>query len=926
MNQVKKAIAYGVLAVVIVLLFSALPLYVDWLWFKDLGYQQVFTTILSSRVLLGVVTAVLFFLVVWSSARYALKSNANRIELYTMEANLPIFLDRIIQRGVEYVVLFGSLILAFLVGLEASTNWESWLAFRNAVPFGQADPVFNKDLSFYVFQLDFLHFAYRTVMLALVAATAAAIAMLYLTRTVDLLRGKLRITNVAAGQVGILLALIALLQAYGFRLNAYKLLYTPSESLFGAGYADITVRLLSYNVAIAACVVGACLILFAAKTKNLQLAAVGLFMGIAVNAVIGGGVGALVQRLVVNPDELNKEKPYLARHLEATRLAYGLNDVVRKDVEVERTITAEDLENNQVTIQSIRLWDYRPLQAAYAQLQEIQQYYAFNEVDIDRYTIDGSYRQVMLSVRELDPGSLPSNARTWVNLRLRYTHGYGIVMSPVNEVSEEGLPRFFIQDMPARGKPNLKIERPGVYFGENTTDYVIVNSRSDEFHYPSGSENVNTRYSADSGVALGNTLRRSLLATRFADLNILISGQLTRDSRILFRRAVQPRISALAPFLTLDGDPYIVLNEGRLVWIQDAYTTTDRFPYSQPSLIGPAVPDRFGAFIPQRVNYIRNSVKITVDAYTGEVGFYVFDEKDPLIKTYQKMFPGMFRPRAQFPESLLAHVRYPEDLFNLQTRIFQTFHMKNVETFYNKGDVWAIPRLEQADSTGDTGRAAMEPYYVVMRLPDAEREEFLMLMPLSRANKDNMVAWMAARCDGENYGQIVLYEFPKGEQYFGPAQIQSRANQNTEISEQMTLWNQQKSRVFRGNLLALPIERAMLYVEPIYLQSVTAKIPELKRVIVAIGNEVVMEETLEQALAVLVRGQPPTPTRRAATGASAVNGSQAAPAAASSSPQARQALDIYRKAMAAQRAGDWAEYGRHVEELGRLLEELDKKE
>ncbi len=915
MRSAVQVAGYLLIALVLVGLIALLPLYVDWLWFQDLGYGGVFSTILGSRVLLGVVTGLLFFVLVWGSAAYALRSNAGQLELYTMDVNLPIFLDRMVRRGVQFVVLAGAVVVSVLAGLEASTHWESFLTFRNAVPFGQTDPVFGIDIGFYVFRLDFVQFIYRTVQLALVAAVVAGAAILYLSRTVDILAGKLRITAVAAGHLGLLLALIAGLQAVGFRLGAYELLFAEGGALTGAGFTDIRVRLLALNLAIVAALAGAVLVLLAARRRSLSLAVTGLVLGMAVNFVVGQLGGAVVQRFVVQPDELNKETPYLARHIEATQQAYGLRDVERREVDFSGTLTPQDLEKNSVTLQSVRLWDYRPLQAAYSQLQDIQQYYKFTEVDIDRYTIKGVYRQVMLSPREIDQRALPADAQTWINLRLKYTHGYGIAMSPVNEVTEEGLPRFFVRDIPPVSPVGIEIDRPQIYFGEKTDDYVIVNTRVKEFDFPRGSEGVYTTYEAESGVEVGGYLRKAMLAARFADINIAISGNIHRESRILFRRNVRERVATLAPFLRLDSDPYIVVSEGRIFWLQDAYTISGRYPYSRMTWLRR---DGGGMLPPLGVNYIRNSVKVVTDAYTGEVTFYSFDDEDPLLKCYARAFPGMFRPASEMPGTLREHVRYPEDLFRLQTLIFQTFHMSDVQQFYNKGDVWAIPQLEQQDDGG--GRAPMEPYYVIMKLPGAQREEFILLMPFSRANKDNMVAWMAARCDAPNYGRLLLYEFPKGEQFFGPAQIQSRANQNTEISEQMTLWNQQKSSVYRGNLLVIPIEDALLYIEPIYLQSTNAKIPEFKRVIVALGNEITMQPTLADALDLLV-GRRGSAAPRRETSAPAAAGAPERPPAAGGRDLVVRALKAYNESIEAQRRGDWAEYGRRQKELGELLKQ-----
>ncbi len=919
MNSIRTAAAWGIAIVVAVLLLTSIPLYVDWLWFKDLGYAQVFSLILKSKGLLASLTGSLFFLIVWGSASWALKSSSGRVALYTGEVNIPIFLDRVIRRGVEFIVLAGSIAVSVLVGLEAMTHWQSWIAFRNYVPFGQADPIFGIDIGFYVFRLDFILFAYRTLMFALVAAFIAAAAILYLTRTVDFLAGKVKITAVAAGQLGVILFVFTLLQIIGFRLGAYELLFTQGSALYGVTYTDAHLRILSANLSMIAAVIGAALVAIGARRRNVPLALSGVALGMAVNILVGGAAAALVQRIVVNPDELQKESPYLKHHIQATQAAYGLSNIVRTESSLAGTLTRADLDRNRVTLQSVRLWDYRPLQSAYQQLQEIQQYYKFQEVDVDRYTVNGVYRQMMISPREIDQQALNATAKTWVNLRLKFTHGYGLVMSPVNEVTPEGLPAFFLKDIPPESPVGFEVTRPQIYFGERTDNYVIVDTQVGEFDYPRGSAGVESRFEGDSGVRLGGLLRRGILALRFGDLNMVLPGNLRAGSRILFRRNIGERVREIAPFLDLDADPYIVLSEGRMFWMQDAYTTTRRYPYSQPAYL-----TRRGAVDSMApiasANYIRNSVKIVVDAYSGEVSLYVFDEADPLIRSLSKAFPGFFKPRSAMPEDLQKHIRYPEDLFRLQTAVFQTFHMNEVAQFYNKADLWMIPRLEQSDQMNVSDQGPMEPYYVIMRLPGAEKEEFIMLSPFTRANKDNMVAWIAAKCDGTDYGKLILYRFPSGRQYYGPAQVQARANQDTEISQQLTLWNQQKSTVYRGNLLVIPIENTMLYVEPLYLQSTNAKIPEFKRVIVAYGNEITMQPTLGQALEVLIGGEGGA-AAGPAPGAAAQTPRAASPASSQSDLILR-AQDAYDAATAAQKQGNWAEYGRRQKELGDLIRKL----
>lgn len=917
MNSIRTAVAWATAAIVAVLLLTSIPLYVDWLWFKDLGYAQTFSLILKSKGLLATVTGSLFFLIVWGSASWALKSSSGRVALYTGEVNIPIFLDRVIRRGVEFIVIAGSVLVSVLVGLEAMTHWQSWINFRNYVPFGKTDPIFGIDIGFYVFRLDFILFAYRTLLFAVLAAFVAAAAILYLTRTVDFLAGKMKITGVAAGQLGVILVVFTLLQVIGFRLAAYELLFTQGSALYGVTWTDAHLRILAANLSMIAAVIGAAIVAFGAYRRSLPLTLAGVVLAFVVNILVGGAAAALVQRVVVNPDELRKESPYIRHHIAATQAAYGLDDVRRTESSLSGTLTKADLDSNKVTLQSIRLWDYRPLQAAYQQLQEIQQYYKFQEVDVDRYTINGVYRQVMVSPREIDQQALNATAQTWVNLRLKFTHGYGLVMSPVNEVTQEGLPSFFLKDIPPESTVGFDVSRPQIYFGERTDNYVIVDTNVSEFDYPRGSTGVENRFEAGSGVRLGGFFRRAALALRFGDLNLVLPGNLRAGSRVLFRRNIVSRVRELAPFLELDGDPYVVLSEGRMFWIQDAYTVTRRYPYSQPAYL-----TRRGVALASiaSANYIRNSVKVVIDAYSGDVDFYVFDEDDPLIQCYSKAFGAMFKQRDAMPEDLRRHVRYPEDMFTLQTAVFQTFHMNDVSQFYNKADLWMIPRMEQSDQMNVSEQGPMEPYYVIMRLPGAKREEFIMLLPFTRANKDNMVAWIAAKCDGTDYGKLILYRFPSGRQYYGPAQVQARANQDTEISQQLTLWNQQKSTVYRGNLLVIPIENTMLYVEPLYLQSTNAKIPEFKRVIVAYGNEITMQPTLGQALEVLIGGEGGA-AAGPAPGAAAQTPRAASPASSQSDLILR-AQDAYDAATAAQKQGNWAEYGRRQKELGDLIRKL----
>jgi len=552
-----------------------------------------------------------------------------------------------------------------------------------------------------------------------------------------------------------------------------------------------------------------------------------------------------------------------------------------------------------VTINNIRLWDHRPLKDTYNQIQAIRLYYDFHDVDVDRYIINGEYRQVMLSARELSAEKLAEEAQTWVNRRLQFTHGYGIALSPVNEVSAEGLPVLLVKDIPPIG--DFNIEQPQIYFGEKTDHYIIVETKTQEFDYPMGDENVYGYYQGKDGVSLGSFTRRLVYAWQFGDLNILISGELTPESRVLYYRNIRERVNHLAPFLELDSDPYLVVMEGRLFWIQDAYTTTDRYPYSEPLGGG--------------LNYIRNSVKAVIDAYDDSVTFYVTDPEDALIRTYQAIFPELFVPAGQMPESLRVHLRYPEGMFNIQAAVYQSYHMRDARVFYNKEDLWAVPKEFYAGK-----EQPMEPYYIIMRLPDEEKEEFLLMLPFTPVRKNNTIGWLAARSDGENYGKLLAYLFPKERLVYGPSQIENRIQQDTVITEQLALWGRGGSRVIRGNLLLIPLGESNLYVEPVFLQAETGGLPQLKRVIVVVGEQIAMEPTLKQSIAAIFGAEAPPAELPVVKPPAPAEPEE--PVAGEIANLIDEAQQHYNKAQQHLKAGDWAGYGKELDALKAVLDRL----
>ena len=860
--------------------------YTDWLWFVELGYPRVFWVPALSKAGLFSFVAVLVWAVLYGNLALAARA-------LPPPARVELRLDgtRYVPRpGLHRWLGWSCAGVAVLAGLAATGQWVAFQQFVHAAPAGEQDPVFGLDVSFYMLRLPFWRFLQHLLWGWLLVGGLGALVLYLVALTArPSLRGLLALPPGARAHLSVVAGLLLLARAAGFRLDAYELLTSQRGLAFGLSYADAHARLPALQVLSLLAVVCAVLLFLNAWLRTFRFAvavlavmALGWFVGVGV-------VPTAVQQLVVAPAELSREAPYLQRHIEATLRAYGLDRVRLVPFEPQDRLEGEALARHRNTLDNVRLWDYRPLLETFRQLQSLRAYYTFADVDIDRYAVRGRQQQLMLAVRELDVTRLPPQARTWVNEHLVYTHGYGVVAAPVHRVSEEGLPELWLRDIPSRWAfPELQVDRPEIYFGELTGHYVVVNTRVPEFDYPRGEENVTTRYQGRAGIPLRGWFRRLAFATRFGDWRILLSTDLTGDSRILFARAVPERVRRLAPFLRYDRDPYAVVANGRVYWLLDAYTASGQYPYSQP--FGP-------------VNYLRNSVKVVVDAYHGDVHFYVADPADPLLRTYARIFPGLFRPLEELPLSLRAHLRYPVDLFEVQAQVYATYHMRDPRVFYNREDAWAVAQEIFADRP-----QPVEPYYVTLHLPGAGSEaEFVLILPMTPQRRDNMVAWLAARNDPPHLGELWVFTLPKDRVVFGPMQVESRINQDPFISQQLTLWNQQGSRVIRGNLLVVPVERSLLYVEPIFLQAERSQLPELRRVVVSTGPRVVMAATLEEALA------------------RAVEGSAAAPAAGG--PPARsqlveEALRRYRRAQALLRQGDLAGFQQELEELGRLLEQL----
>lgn len=905
----------AVFAFLVLVLWPAIAgIYTTWLWFGNLGFGQVFATTLSTKLMLGLSTGIVSIAVLilnlWIARRFC-------PELPVPEGYFEIEGERIpapnFARIVARLAIPVALLLGFVFAATGWSSWETYLRFRHQTPFGQVDPVFQRDIAFYVFSLPFLE-AILDWLLTLLVATLVGSALIYGTRSIEGLSKKRFKFTLGAGprnHLLVLLTLILFTVAAETYLKMSNLLFSNEGPVAGAAYTDLQLRLPFLRYQMATAIIAAVLALATCFLVKARL----LWLGIGLHIVLlllGAVVPAVFQRLSVAPNELAKETPYIERNIAATRQAFALDRVEERELSGDLALTAQDIHENRRTINNIRLWDQKPLLDTFAQIQEIRTYYEFQSVDNDRYTINGAPQQVMLSARELSTASLPN--RNWINERLSYTHGYGLTLGPVDKVTPEGLPVLIIQDIPPVSTvPSLKITRPEIYFGELTNEYVYVKTTSKEFDYPAGEQNEYTVYQGEGGIDIGSYWRRILFATRLGDSKLLLNDDFTPESRVLLHRNVKERLSMIAPFLRYDSDPYPVITEGRLVWIADAYTVTDRYPYSQPASGG--------------INYIRNSVKAVVDAYHGHVALYIADDKDPLIQTYARIFPGLFKPLSELSSDLRSHLRYPEDIFRLQTAVYSTYHMDSPQIFYNKEDQWSIASM--GEGTEQTEAQVVNPYYTIMKLPGNQTEEFILMLPFTPRLKDNLASWMVARSDGDNYGKLAVYRFPKQKLIFGPKQVLARINQDPEISRQLTLWNQRGSQAIFGTLLVIPIKESLLYIQPLYLRAETGKIPELRRVIVVAENRIAMEPTLETSLNRLFGegATQPLPGTAGAQPALAKTESTApsSTAAPSTSPLIEQARQHYERALQAQREGDWARYGEEIKRLGEVLARASQK-
>lgn len=910
---------------------SFVEFYVDWLWFDELGYRQVFWKSITTRSTLGVVTFVLAAAFLAANLFLALRTMPLRnIVVVTPEGPRTISLQPRRLRPVIYLV---SGLAALLLAGFASSGWQTYLQFSQGVAFGTVDPVLGHDIGFYVFRWPFLALLQQLLFLIALLALIGTAAAYALAGNLGLRVGRgIFITESARTHLAALAGLLLLALAFGDWLEIPSMLFEPSGLVSGGTYADVYARMPALRLLALVGVIGAGLAVYQGFSARVWPIAVALVSYALVS--LGGTIyTSAVQRFVVAPNEQARETPFIEYNIEATRAAFALDRVEERSLSGDAELTRADLERNAATIKNVPLWNHQPLLDTFSQIQEIRTYYDFVSVDNDRYDIDGEYRQIMLSARELNSESLPN--RTWINERLTFTHGYGLTLGPVNEVTREGLPILFIRNLPPESTVDLPITEPSIYFGELSSDHVFVNTNTREFHYPEGEDNVFSTYAGEGGVPIGSLWRKLLFAIHFGSGKTLLADDLTDDSRVLYYRRIQDRVRKIAPFLTFDQDPYLAVDEGRLFWIQDAYTTSGRYPYATALADG--------------TNYIRASVKVVIDAYHGHTYFYLVDAEDPIARTLARIFPDLLRPLDDMPEGLRRRLRYPQDIFSVQASMFATYHMQNPAVFYNKEDQWEVPSIDAREQA-----VRMEPYYTIMKLPGEQGPEFIQMLPFTPRQKDNLAAWMVARSDGDEYGKLLVFQFPKQKVVFGPRQVVARINQDQVIAPQITLWNQQGSEVIQGTLLVIPIEESLIYIRPLYLRANGGRIPELKRVIVAYQNRIVMDETLDQALArIFPRDGEELPPQEpidpadlarllsapapagaaaadAATGAAAGESASApAPASTSTAVLSASQLELvqladrhYQRAIEAQRNGDWARYGDELRQLGDVLRQL----
>lgn len=936
MNRIhrpKKGLSFVVMVIVVilVLLIVCAGFLTNWMWFDSLGYEKVFWTKFLSQLEIGVPV----FLAAMLLVRIYLKSLKKHYFIEIESHEIP---D---EKRLNKISWGMSVVFGLLVGLTAgASTWMDFRQFANATSFGLKDPIFHLDISFYVFKLSFLTKANNIVLgivVGVVIITLLYYGILMMVRTPDMFEWEpeepedpetsgenaipftrknrkkpsekrtldlnnsnmSQLLHIASGKLTLLGIVFYVMVAMDFLMRQFDLLHVHTGAVYGAGFTDVNVKLWVYRLIMVLSIVGAvtlCHHMHRKEPKKL----VRIPIAIVAVGLLGGVVSFAVQNLLVSPDEINKESKYLERNISFTRHAYGLDNIKVEEFPAEQNLNRQAIRDNSQTITNIRINDYEPVQDFYNQTQSIRQYYDFNDVDIDRYNINGEQTQTYLAAREINESKISS---TWINRHLKYTHGYGAAVSRVDAVTASGQPDIIVKNIPPESEAkDIEITLPEIYFGELTNDYVIVNTDEQEFDYPNGNENSYSMYKGKAGIKL-NLLNRILFSVREGSMKLLVSSNVNSDSRIIINRNIKDRVEKLMPYLSYEKDPYMTVVNGKLYWIVDAYTTSSYYPYSEP------YSGEVGS-----TNYIRNSVKVVVDAYNGDTTFYVVDQDDPVARTYQKIYPTLFKDGKDMPEGIRKHIRYPNSLLKIQAGVYTKYHMDQVKVFYQDEDLWDI-----AHQIYGTEEKEMDPSYFIFELPDEKKAEFINMIPFTPKSKQNMTAIMMARNDGNRYGQLLVYKFPKNKTVYGPMQIEAQIDQNTEISKEFSLWNSSGSKYRRGDLFVIPINNSIMYVEPVYLEASNQAIPEMKRVIVAYGDKIAYESTLEDALADLFGEDENSGQSQSASASSGKNNS----GKSNTKELIQKANEAYENAVNAQKSGNWKKYGDYLDELEKYLNQLE---
>lgn len=902
----------GVFSLILFSTQDLMDLETDYLWYRSVHHPDLFWLYLFPKIILAVLSAGIFFLVSLSGL-FSVPPQPDMI-LFGQGGNIRAIPFQTVRK---VVAIFLFIISIFIGDHYASPGWNyRLLAALRPVPSGVTDPIFHHDITFYLFRLPLLEDLFSLLIPSLIFAAILSVALGKLNNSWSFDRNALSITPRYRARIFPLFGMIALALAFQVELSRYRLLFENGDLISGPGFSVMHATMPAMMILEVLLVLVSLTFFFLIKRGSpyhpfsLSLfALVFAFFGLSV-------VPAMVERFIVLPDQFHYEKPYLAKNIFWTRKAYRLNRITIKHIPRLDGLTRSDVESNNATIRNIRLWDHRPLLTTVRQLQQIRTYYQFPLLAPDRYPLDGSVRQVLVAPRELSYGNLPSP--NWINLHLAYTHGHGLIMTPVNRVTSEGLPSFWIKNIPPQTRENMRLEHSRIYYGDQSTPYAVVNTQVGEFDYPKGSHNIYNHYSGSGGVRLKNTARRLLYSYAFGTLKIFLSNAITSNSRILYHRNIYDIVHRLAPYLTLDPDPVpIITSTGRLLWMMDAYTTSSHYPYAT-SVPGPqALINPFSSFNrghfpalvtwPHRFNYIRNPVKILIDPKNGFPTFYVTDPSDPILGTYRKISPSLYRPLSEMPADIRTHLRFPPAIFSIMARVNELYHMTSPHTFFNKEDLWSLPRRNDQ---------VMSPYYSIMKLPGEQSEEYVMMLPYTPAHRQNLSAWLVGRSDGDHLGEMIAYTFAKERLIYGPDQIEARIDQRGPISKQLTLWNQMGSHVVRGTLLIIPIANTLLYVEPLYLEATSpGALPELRRVILAMGDRVVMRKTLAEALEALFQGNGETQGKE-----KAIPGLARTTRKSSGSTRWARLHELAQDAQDAFRRSDIERFGRDVQEILRTIQ------